>query len=276
MTPAGPDVPPEAARLAAGLRELKTACGLSLAALAAKTTYSKSSWERYLNGKALPPRRAVRELCALTSRPAERLLALRDLAGPHEAASPPPPVRAVAGTSAPSAAVTEQPLPDAGPATASWAEPAGRRRRLVGAAVLVCLVAALATALLWPSPGPPPSAVRCRGSSCAGRSPGSMLCAEDPVTLASDRAAAGEQIDIRYSPTCLAVWARVSRSAVGDRIDIGSAPGHPHSVRVVDALDAAGYVFTPMAPAVPRASLRVCVVPAHGERECFAVPAGGR
>lgn len=49
-------------QLSAALRELRTASGLSLAGLAAKTPYSKSSWERYLNGKTLPPREAVEEL----------------------------------------------------------------------------------------------------------------------------------------------------------------------------------------------------------------------
>ncbi|WP_256090352.1 helix-turn-helix domain-containing protein, partial [Actinacidiphila rubida] len=41
------------------LRVLTDRTGLSLSALAHRTPYSKSSWERYLNGKALPPQHAV-------------------------------------------------------------------------------------------------------------------------------------------------------------------------------------------------------------------------
>ncbi|MFF4602012.1 DUF2690 domain-containing protein [Streptomyces sp. NPDC001339] len=70
----------ESARLASGMRELRARTGLSLAALAAKTSYSKSSWERYLNGKKLPPRDAVEALCGLAGEPAGRLVALWELA----------------------------------------------------------------------------------------------------------------------------------------------------------------------------------------------------
>ena len=59
---------------------LRAATGLSVAALAAKTPYSKSSWERYLNGRTLPPREAVEELCRLAGEPTGRCLALWELA----------------------------------------------------------------------------------------------------------------------------------------------------------------------------------------------------
>jgi transcriptional regulator with XRE-family HTH domain len=53
----------EHTRLTAGLRELRARTGLSLAALSERTAYSKSSWERCLNGKSLLPREAVQDLC---------------------------------------------------------------------------------------------------------------------------------------------------------------------------------------------------------------------
>ncbi|MGQ4732744.1 peptidoglycan-binding protein [Streptomyces sp. Ju416(a)] len=62
------------------MRELKDRSGLSLAALANRTSYSKSSWERYLNGKSLPPAEAVRELAGLCGADANQLLALHSLA----------------------------------------------------------------------------------------------------------------------------------------------------------------------------------------------------
>ncbi|MFD9869463.1 helix-turn-helix domain-containing protein [Streptomyces niveus] len=67
-------------RLAAALRELRARTGLSLAALSERSPYSKSSWERYLNGKSLPPRQAVQELCRLANEPDGRLLALWEIA----------------------------------------------------------------------------------------------------------------------------------------------------------------------------------------------------
>ncbi|MFF4602013.1 helix-turn-helix domain-containing protein [Streptomyces sp. NPDC001339] len=62
------------------LRRLKDHSGLSLAALAAKTSYSKSSWERYLNGKKLPPREAVEALARVCGVDATRLLVLHEVA----------------------------------------------------------------------------------------------------------------------------------------------------------------------------------------------------
>ncbi|MFI0904112.1 peptidoglycan-binding protein [Streptomyces sioyaensis] len=67
-------------RLVVQLRRLKDHSGLSLASLAAGTSYSKSSWERYLNGKKLPPRDAVQELARVCGGDATRLLALHEVA----------------------------------------------------------------------------------------------------------------------------------------------------------------------------------------------------
>ncbi|MGW2619931.1 DUF2690 domain-containing protein [Streptomyces sp. NPDC001500] len=72
--------PPERVRLACALRDLRRHTELSMAGLAAKTTFSKSSWERYLNGRTLPPRAAVEELCGLAGESGGRCLALWELA----------------------------------------------------------------------------------------------------------------------------------------------------------------------------------------------------
>ncbi|WP_190139487.1 helix-turn-helix domain-containing protein, partial [Streptomyces longispororuber] len=73
-------VPPACLPLAAALRELRERTGLSLEALGRRTAYSRSSWERYLNGKKPVPRKAVLALCALAEEPPGRLLALWELA----------------------------------------------------------------------------------------------------------------------------------------------------------------------------------------------------
>nr|WP_228454487.1 XRE family transcriptional regulator [Streptomyces alkaliphilus] len=66
--------------MAAELRSLRERTGLSLAALADRTTASKSSWHRYLGGTKLPPRDVVVELCALAGEPPGRAVALWELA----------------------------------------------------------------------------------------------------------------------------------------------------------------------------------------------------
>ncbi|MBH1935960.1 helix-turn-helix domain-containing protein [Streptomyces sp. AV19] len=70
----------QAAQFVVQLRRLKDRSGLSLAALAAKTSYSRSSWERYLNGRQLPPRDAVEELARVCATDPVRLLVLHELA----------------------------------------------------------------------------------------------------------------------------------------------------------------------------------------------------
>src|SRR5262245_50854931 len=60
--PEGPTTPDE---LSAALSELKARAGLSLAALATRTPYSKSAWHRYLTGTQRPPRSAVEALARL-------------------------------------------------------------------------------------------------------------------------------------------------------------------------------------------------------------------
>lgn len=67
-------------RLVVQLRWLKDHSGLSLSSLQTKTGYSRASWERYLNGKALPPRRAVEELARASGVDPTRLLAVHEVA----------------------------------------------------------------------------------------------------------------------------------------------------------------------------------------------------
>ncbi|WP_373453336.1 helix-turn-helix domain-containing protein [Streptomyces sp. XY006] len=87
-------LPREARHLVEQLRSLKDRTGLSLAELARRTAYSKSSWQRYLSGAKQPPRGAVQALCRVAGAEQARLLALWDLADPtwpHCVAGAPPP-----------------------------------------------------------------------------------------------------------------------------------------------------------------------------------------
>jgi hypothetical protein len=77
------ELPPEVRHFVEQLRLLKDRTGLSLAALGARTAYSKSSWQRYLNAVQPPPRQAVAALCrvaGLTGPAAERLAVRWELA----------------------------------------------------------------------------------------------------------------------------------------------------------------------------------------------------
>ncbi|EPH42404.1 hypothetical protein STRAU_4517 [Streptomyces aurantiacus JA 4570] len=73
-------LPPEVRHFVGQLRRLKDHTGLSLVALGARTAYSKSSWQRYLNAQQPPPRDAVLALCRIAGADGARLAAGWELA----------------------------------------------------------------------------------------------------------------------------------------------------------------------------------------------------
>ncbi|QIB44023.1 helix-turn-helix domain-containing protein [Streptomyces aureoverticillatus] len=75
------ELPPEVRHHVEQLRRLKDRTGLSLVALGTRTAYSKSSWQRYLNGLQLPPREAVLALCRVAGADGARVVAGWELAG---------------------------------------------------------------------------------------------------------------------------------------------------------------------------------------------------
>ncbi|MEU5427079.1 DUF2690 domain-containing protein [Streptomyces olivoreticuli] len=102
--------------LAAEMRRLKRESQLSYGRLADRTHYSRSSWERFLNGKQLPTRVAVEQFAAAAGKEDPRaLLALLDAATERERRQdeePPKADEAIAPAAGPTEA--EQPAPDSG------------------------------------------------------------------------------------------------------------------------------------------------------------------
>ncbi|MFB9387990.1 DUF2690 domain-containing protein [Streptomyces coeruleoprunus] len=68
--------PGERARLLAEMRRIKETSGLSFGRLADRTHYSRSSWERFLNGKQLPTCVALEQLAEVAGEDPAPLLAL--------------------------------------------------------------------------------------------------------------------------------------------------------------------------------------------------------
>ncbi|MFD7116276.1 peptidoglycan-binding protein [Streptomyces sp. NPDC059922] len=125
------ELPEKDRQLIVQLRRLKDHSGLGLAALAAKTGYSRSSWERYLNGKQPVPRKAVEELAKVCGTDPTKLLVLHEVAErqlPEPAAGPV--AEPVAGTGAVGGGEGEGADEETGEAASEAAvtdEPAGTR-----------------------------------------------------------------------------------------------------------------------------------------------------
>ncbi|MFF4044883.1 XRE family transcriptional regulator [Streptomyces sp. NPDC001816] len=183
--PQGSTTPDEP--LVVRLRELKDGTGLSLAALAARTPYSKSAWHRYLTGTKRPPRGAVEALSRLAGADPEAVLALWEAAEEPPAPSPP--------------------------------EQAGRSRPRwlpLSALALLGTAAAVAAAVTVSgrqgSPAPAAqtllTAPRCHARSCQGQLPDASVCARDAQTtsMVSDT---DYDVRLRYSPACGTAWSQV-------------------------------------------------------------------
>ncbi|MFJ8883155.1 DUF2690 domain-containing protein [Streptomyces sp. NPDC102402] len=74
------ELDPQMREFAGQLRRLVDRSGLSLAAVADRTGYSKTSWERYLNGRLLAPRGAIVALSEVTDTPQHHLTTMWELA----------------------------------------------------------------------------------------------------------------------------------------------------------------------------------------------------
>ncbi|MBL1095460.1 helix-turn-helix domain-containing protein [Streptomyces coffeae] len=74
------ELDPQVREFTGQLRRIVERSGMSVVAVADRTGYSKSSWERYLNGRLLPPQRAVEALAEATGAGAHHLITLWELA----------------------------------------------------------------------------------------------------------------------------------------------------------------------------------------------------
>ncbi|MEW2625096.1 DUF2690 domain-containing protein [Streptomyces sp. NPDC048106] len=187
--PQGSTAPDES--LVVRLRELKDRTGLSLAALAARTPYSKSAWHRYLSGGKRPPKPAVEALCRLADADAAAVLALWEAA--DDPAPPGPPAEGPGGRRA-----SRLPL---------WISVSALA--LFGAATAVAAAVALSgRPSVTPTARSLTGVPHCHGASCQGELPDSSVCARDAQTRSSitDRAYA---VRLRYSPSCGTVWSEV-------------------------------------------------------------------
>ncbi|MFF8913914.1 helix-turn-helix domain-containing protein [Streptomyces sp. NPDC015032] len=255
-------------QLAEELREIKERSGLSLAALASRTPYSKSSWERYLNGKKPVPRQAVDALCALTGTPAGRLLALWELADAEWSGRARP---------VPVPETPDRATPGPAPATPR----PGVRRGAVAAALAGVAAACLAVvAFVGGSPDerartatePPVRNPGCRADTCESKSAVAMGCggAGMITTLATHTAFGGRRLELRHAELCHAVWVRATGLMPGDRVELSLPAGRTQSVTAEGSLDAGRYLATPMASGDSRTGTRICLDVPGRRPECFA------
>ncbi|MFJ3215145.1 DUF2690 domain-containing protein [Kitasatospora sp. NPDC086801] len=250
--------------LAEELRAIKDAAGLSLSELAARTHYSRASWERWLNGKRVITGQALEALTGAVDCDGPTLRALWEqaVAGPEEdgepaaqatpgkppAAEPPTDRTGAPDTSdAPvaSGAPYEPDEPDgaATPPAAWWRRPA---MLLTGAAVLAALLVLIGlratrhreqpATVAEPVPPataakPAPAAPTCQAVGCAHKDPKATGCGKDARTLQTD-VIGKVVVYLRYSQTCQAAWAAITEGQPNDYATITDDSGESETALI--------------------------------------------
>ncbi|MFJ8446931.1 helix-turn-helix domain-containing protein [[Kitasatospora] papulosa] len=330
------ELDPQSREFVARLRQLVDRSGLSLAAVADRTGYSRTSWERYLNGGLLAPRGAIIALAEVTGAEPHRLTAMWETAerawsrsetrhhmtmeairasrartapgggrtggrrgvsstggavgdGAGPGLSPSVPARR--GT-VPRIRQPQPPHPAPDPGTAGSRRGAGpgrprgggrRRIALFLAGVLGALLlmagavlfiglggdddAGAVTAAPSAEPGPgaarPPAGVECGGAGCAGQDPETMGCGGRFADTVARATVGGTLVEVRWSETCGAAWARLTRASAGDTVRITAGSSEQEG-----AVGAEADAYTPMVAADEASDARACATLASGATGC--------
>ncbi|ANP52931.1 transcriptional regulator with XRE-family HTH domain [Streptomyces griseochromogenes] len=273
------DLASDVRHLVAELRALKDRAGLSLAALAGRTPHSRSSWERYLNGKALPPQHAVTSLGKLADADPARLVALWELANTAWHDGEAHAVREVRDRQPQAPA----PVPEPAPAAQATEPPARRRLRgrpLVWALVALAVVVATSAALFITSSRHSTARadrggtsgtvattrqldVNCFADSCVGKDPKQAGCGGDAWTAALYKVA-GVYVELRYSDACKAAWSRISWGHPGDIARVVGEGGRTYQNKVHYETD----TFSAMVAAPSPSTAKACVLLTSGVHAC--------
>lgn len=375
------ELDPQVREFASQLRRLVDRSGLSIAAVSDRTGYSKTSWERYLNGRLLAPKGAIVALAEVTGTNPVHLITMWELAerawsrsemrhdmtmqairisqaraalgelgttppkskakgkgpgnggtarngaagplagpgvgggagaGVDSADRPDHPDRqdhpdrgdrssrpggSVTGVAGPAGVSPTMPprAPSYGPSgTGGPGSPGGpggdspdrqrRRRKLTMflAGVVGALVVIAAAVFLTdfgkddksnegakPPASPStsdkdlPAGVECSGKSCTGKDPETMGCGGE-LAATTTRATVGKAlVEVRYSKTCGAAWARITQAAPGDKVTI-SGDGAKQNGTVNADFDA----YTPMVAVKDGASAEACATLKAGQTGC--------
>ncbi|WP_441250901.1 DUF2690 domain-containing protein [Kitasatospora sp. McL0602] len=118
------------------------------------------------------------------------------------------------------------------------------------------LLAATGVAAL---PGTASAAGSCSGAGCTGKDPQAAGCGDDAVTSASF-SGASVRVELRYSPSCHAAWARAAGAPAGQALFVENTRGAKRQVSIRNGQTT---VWTTMIDGTVKA--RACLGPANSD-----------
>jgi hypothetical protein len=93
-----------------------------------------------------------------------------------------------------------------------------------------------------------------------------MGCGGDLVTTSASATVGAAAVEVRYSKTCGAAWARVTQAAQGAEVEVSADGANRQTGAVTGATDTVAY--TPMVAVKSAAEAKACVTLASGEKGC--------
>lgn len=109
-----------------------------------------------------------------------------------------------------------------------------------------------------------PPGVKCAGASCTGKDPENMGCGGELATTTTSVTVGTALVEVRYSKTCGAAWARITQAARGDRVDVSSGT----AAKQTGAVDADPDAYTPMVAVKDAGDARACATLKTGQKGC--------
>ncbi|MFF4348082.1 XRE family transcriptional regulator [Streptomyces sp. NPDC001530] len=192
---------------------------------------------------------------------------------------------APAGPARPAGGPAGGPPQDARPGAAGAGDRARRGRRLtmflagiVGALVVVAVAVYLTsggdkknagdtpkTPATSASVNPDlPAGVKCSGADCTGKDPENMGCGGELAKTTTSVTVGRTLVEVRYSKTCGAAWARITQAAVGDQVEVSSGS----AAKQTGSVDADTDAYTPMVAVKDAGDATACATLKSGQKGC--------
>ncbi|WP_181811195.1 helix-turn-helix domain-containing protein [Streptomyces ipomoeae] len=110
-----------------------------------------------------------------------------------------------------------------------------------------------------------PAGVKCSGQACNGKDPEAMGCIGDLVTTTATKFVGTVKVEVRYSETCQAAWARLTQGTQGDEVQVTVG-----RTKETAAIEAAGdnIAYTQMVTVKDADEATACATLATGQKGC--------
>ncbi|MFG2367938.1 XRE family transcriptional regulator [Streptomyces mirabilis] len=109
-----------------------------------------------------------------------------------------------------------------------------------------------------------PAGVKCSGADCTGKDPENMGCGGQLATTSTSITVGTTLVEVRYSKTCAAAWARITQAVIGDSVQVSAGTAAKQTGTVDNATDA----YTPMVAVKDAAEAKACVTLKSGQKGC--------